>query len=188
MKITQIKTQIAVVLAIFIGLTYCPKTFSASDNESGERLKWDSQTRLSWKDFKGKSNKNSMLAAETNSGIHFSYQCSGNKMDFDIYAYFDKEKSWTKPNSTDVVLNHEQLHFDITELYARKMRQKFLSLRNPCKKSKAELQGVFSALMKEHRTMQNTYDRETNHSLKEKEQAKWQADIESELLKLKEFK
>lgn len=43
----------------------------------------------------------------------------------DVYAYFSPRQSWYhKDMADDHLLSHEQLHFDITELYARKLRKK----------------------------------------------------------------
>jgi hypothetical protein len=155
----------------------------SDDKDASERIIWNDDVILTWNDFKGTNFKGSVLAAETNSGIHFNYRCSGKTMDLEIFAYFDKNLSWAKPNLTEFVLKHEQLHFAITELFARKLRQKFSKMHNPCSKSKSDIQAIFTETMREHRAYQNLYDRETNHSLNKKEQGDWEVKIGEQLSK-----
>ena len=68
----------------------------------------------------------STAAATTASGISYnfstSYENNELKVEYTVSAYFYPTRSWYKPEvCNDVTLMHEQLHFDITELYARKM-------------------------------------------------------------------
>ena len=46
------------------------------------------------------------------------------QLDFEVNAFFYPNESWYKPDvCNNLILSHEQLHFDITELHARKFRQ-----------------------------------------------------------------
>ena len=92
-------------------------------------LSWDASYKLSWSDFKAKPNTNSSAVAITASGIIFGFsikQTDKNKVvsfTTDVYAHFYPEQSWYKmKRANNHILQHEQLHFDITELYARKFR------------------------------------------------------------------
>lgn len=52
------------------------------------------------------------------------YQVNENTWYYNISALFSKNESWMLVRSHDI-LAHEQIHFDIFELYARKMRKLF---------------------------------------------------------------
>ena len=47
------------------------------------------------------------------------------EVDCNIETFFYPESSWYIPETAnEVILSHEQLHFDISELFARKMRER----------------------------------------------------------------
>jgi len=80
-------------------------------------------------------------------------------------------------------LNHERLHFDITELFARKFRQRIeanmftLDINN-------QMEAIHNAINTELETMQNTYDAETSNSQNIEKQKEWQTKIILQLNKL----
>ena len=69
-------------------------------------------------------------------------------------------------------LRHEQLHFDITELFARKLR-KFLSQREYKCDEVEELEEIITVFLDEWRDLQKKYDLETHYSLSEGMQENW---------------
>ncbi|MBW2962857.1 DUF922 domain-containing protein [Mesonia aestuariivivens] len=73
------------------------------------------------------------------------------------------------------LLTHEQLHFDISELYARKMR-KILSEFHPktLNEAKLQLKRIHHKVERERIYFQNTYDKETQHGTLTKQQQRWQ--------------
>ena len=83
-------------------------------------------------------------------------------------------------------IQHEQLHFDITELYARLFRKRLSdevkSLRD-IKKINAIGKQILSDWDKE----QKNYDRETNHSMNTKAQMEWIANVHERMEVLSEF-
>ena len=88
------------------------------------RKKWPGTLpkRLRWSDFKGKVPLGSGAAATTASGISYEFSTfyKGDEMfvDYTVTTYFYPTKSWYKPKiCNDVTLAHEQLHFDISELF-----------------------------------------------------------------------
>jgi hypothetical protein len=129
-----------------------PKEWNNLNKTSSNRIEWKEDQALNWESFKGKVPIESSLVAETNSGIHLGYTCTGETMDWNIYAYFDQELSWRKPHATKAILLHENLHFDISELYARKLRKRLHLLKHPCSMEKAELQKIFNEVDPEKAT------------------------------------
>lgn len=145
-----------------------------------------------WDDFKGKKPHKSKFAAATASFIHYKLdRYSEDSIDIKVYCLFIAKKSWKKSkNPTPYLLKHEQLHFDITELYTRKLRQSFNEYQlahggNSTSKLK------FSLISERNRRSwhhcQNKYDRQTKHSLRRAVQEKWNKKIADQLVEFSVF-
>lgn len=150
-------------------------------------LTWNGSYNLSWSDFKGKPNTSSDAVAITASGITFGFsitQKSNNEVvgfTTDVKAHFYPEQSWYKIERADRhILGHERLHFDITELYARKFRYRISQLR-VTNTLKRQLKRIHNDINNELSEMQNKYDSETDFSRNFELQAKWKTYIEAEL-------
>src|SRR5580704_14365013 len=85
-------------------------------------IDWDANRKLKWDDFMAAPDKNSPNAAETSSTIKFDYSYNGRELKYHIACQFDKKKSWVRVK-TDYILSHEQGHFDIAEIFARKLNK-----------------------------------------------------------------
>lgn len=96
--------------------------------QENDTLKWSSNKKLTWDDFQGKPDTNLLNKALTFAGLKIEngYWQEGIPK-INVICYFIKSKSWVKVKN-DANLAHEQLHFDIWELYARKIRKSFDSL------------------------------------------------------------
>lgn len=157
-------------------------------------LSWNETYKLSWADFKGKPNLNVSAVAITASGISFGFSITKTEDNIvtnyrsNVHAYFYPEQSWVKINETDdQVLKHEQLHFDITELFARKLRQRISNLKGSNNVS-AELKKAHNNTLNELSDFQDQYDNETDFSRHTESQIKWTKHVNEELIKLSEFK
>jgi len=149
--------------------------------EIEEGILWNAERRLTWADFKGKIPPGAHSAAITASGI--SYKYSANlihhevNLDFEVNTFFYPNESWYKPNiCDDLVLSHEQLHFDIAELFARKMRKK-LARTSFSDNVKAEVREIYKDILKELREFQERYDWETDFSRDKEKQLEWNRKI-----------
>lgn len=156
-------------------------------------ISWSESYQLSWTDFKAKPNQTERAVAITASGITFGFsikQKDSRVISFttDVFAQFYPEQSWYKPDEADAhVLGHEQLHFDITELYTRKFRQRINQLKVSNSIS-SQLKKLHIAINKELAMKQDAYDAETDYSRNVEQQAKWKAHIVAELTKLSKYK
>lgn len=153
-----------------------------------ESMPWDASKKLTWADFKGPIPFGAVAAATTASGI--SYEYSANlihhevKLDFTVTAFFYPNESWYKPKVCDEhILQHEQLHFDISEVFARRMRMK---LRNTSftENVKSEIRKIYKEILQELDELQDKYDWETNFSRNKEAQARWNAQIKEALERL----
>jgi len=172
----------------FLIVSFC-ETAQQADNQ----ILWVNNTRLTWDDFKGNYDTvvyNRQFAANTHWSLRYKYKISPQTgLNIDVFAYFIPNASWVKDESKkkDALLRHEQLHFDLTELFARKLR-KFLSDKTfTLANCKEELRGYFAIFLDELKATQHTYDDETNHGLKKDEQASWEASIPAQIKALADF-
>lgn len=152
-----------------------------AQNEEDRVLPWTAERRLTWADYQGSFLKTEWAAATTASGITYSLNSiigkNESRLEILVTTLFYPDKSWYKPDLCDeVVLSHEQLHFDITELYARKFRKRLEKVQNG-KDIKKRVRSIFVKINKELNAFQNKYDRETNFSRDVDEQFIWNEEI-----------
>lgn len=148
-----------------------------TQNIPSNAILWDSNSALKWDNFKGSSsNLEGNQAASVMSGISMTVDFNKDYTQgiVKVIAYMDPKKS-AKRKSCDgeYLLKHEQLHFDITEWYARKIRKEIAELRVPMNKLSKECTKIFTRLNRELNDQQRAYDRMTNHSINKLEQENW---------------
>lgn len=165
-------------------------SLSGFAQEIDTSIPWSLERRLSWNDFKGPVPPDAVPAATTASGI--SYKYSANliyhevELDFEVNAFFYPNESWYKPDyCDDLILSHEQLHFDISELFARKMRLK-LERTSFTENVKSEIRDIYKNTLKELSEFQEKYDWETNFSRNAEAQLRWNARIQEALTSIEE--
>ncbi len=159
---------------------------NVSIERNGDIIIWNEESRITWSDFDGVPPKDKGLKLAVSSvRIDIVGDIYENEIpDVAIEAHFIKSKSWTITNDLKS-LAHEQIHFDIAELYARKIRQQFELLI--CKKTSDFdfYEKVYFELTKEHSKTQKEFDGNA-YSSKEKEN-QWKLKIAKELEELKEY-
>ena len=157
-------------------------------NKTDGHIKWRDDYKLTWNDFKAKPRKSHYASAMSDVTFSVSIKSEGNKLYVVIQPSFDPKGSWVKKDDkTEYLLNHEQIHFDIYELNARKFRKELQSK----KLTTVNAQSVVNRLIKKYSELnvkiQERYDSETDHSLKKEKQEKWNEKIALELEKLKDY-
>ena len=150
-------------------------------------IPWSAARPLSWGDFQGAAPPGGEEAAKTAYGIYYAWKCRGRAFEFQAIAAFHRDDSWVKvqvlsdTTESGRVLGHEQTHFNIAELYARRMRRRFAGFARPCAMSDDQLGFEARRILDEERTFQRRYDAETGHGLERREQAAWEAEIRRQL-------
>ena len=148
---------------------------------------WSDTHKLQESDFKGKVPKNTKWAANTSYILYVEGSVGKSKLPvYIIEARFNRYLSWLKVN-TNSVLIHEQLHFDIAELFARKMRKKYHELQVKQERNIKKYNSSFVTLNEECYQMQRDYDRETKHGVNATFQKQWQVAIQNKLKALQEY-
>lgn len=154
--------------------------------DNGSMIDWSPTRKLDWGDFQGLPDKNSDNAALTSSHIKFQFGYGGGKFNYTIHCTFDKKRSWARVKS-DYILKHEQGHFDIAELHARKLKKALSGYRYKEATVEKEVSDLHNNIMKEHHLMQAAYDRETDHSRELSSQLVWDNYIDSSLKALSPY-
>lgn len=171
------------VLAVLLVAAWLTAPAQVKDEEV---IRWHPQQRLTWADYKGKVKTDSDAAASTATYLGLEYNFGRNGFDYTITCSFSKTRSWGL-HKTDYILAHEQGHFDIAEIFARKLNQQLKAYRFDRNNFKEDLKKIYVDLTTEKDALQNQYDRETNHSINKEKQAEWLKKIESLLSEFADY-
>ncbi|TRO65274.1 DUF922 domain-containing protein [Christiangramia sabulilitoris] len=173
---------LVICIFLFSGITAQEKT---------EKIKWQANRPLSWNDFKAKPDYTNSYSANTNSGFSYSwtYSTASGKpvLEHEVHTNFYPGKSWVKDvQDKEYLLAHEQLHFDISELHARKLRRE-LENYIPGRNIRQDLKKIYNSIEAQRVAMQNKFDRETSHSANKVAEEKWRDFVSKELEKLERY-
>lgn len=119
-------------LGLFVSFMISCKT-SLDRQESNNYILWENSRKLTFKDFKGKANGfGSHIYGYCATQYRFSHTIDKETKlpKFIIKCYFNKKASFIKNKNDTATLRHEQIHFNITELFCRRTRKSWDSLRN----------------------------------------------------------
>ena len=159
------------------------------DLAADSAVPWSATRRLAWSDFRGQPPppESGPEVAKTAYALFYAWKCRGEAFDFRVIAAFRPRQSWVKALAlTDTLLRrsalrHEQTHFDLAEVHARRMRRYFAGLAGACRKADRELTQLASRLVSDEKAEQQRYDVETNHGLRSDNQAAWNAEVARQL-------
>jgi hypothetical protein len=149
-------------------------------NENDKVIPWTPSRKLAWDDFLCQPKKEGDAVASTSTSLGLSYKVKDNQLTFHITCDFSKEKSWGALK-TDYILAHEQAHFDITELHARRLYEALYHYEFNPAKFKKDIADIYNRIVKEKEDMQEAYDGQTDHSRKKSLQTDWLQRIDSML-------
>jgi len=156
-------------------------------------MTWSDDLQLQWEDFNGTPTRGTTVVAVTASGLSFGFSTKMTEtqlVDYTAFvdAHFYPDKSWyVKERANSVILDHERLHFDITELHARKFKQRIAQTKFDLSIN-SEMERIHNTITDELRQMQQKYDTETDHSQNVDKQKEWQKFIKVQLDKLSYYK
>lgn len=179
--------------SIFLGKN-CLIAQAYEDIDVGGVIYWDEDIKLKWSDFQGKPDSLATYVgsatAVTMAQIRSEAYWEDDLPNFKVVNRFVKSKSWVVDSTTSspFALAHEQLHFDIAEIYTRKIRKGVAELRKSGNSDMDDYVGLIQKLMDARNKENALYDRETAHSIIDFKQEEWNEKIAKELKKLKEYK
>jgi len=190
-KIIGMKTlsKCSITLCFFLAVMLFQAGQIKAQTPDNNLIHWQPTPLLTYADFMGQP-ENVSEVAMTSSGFYFNYQYNGKGvLTVELYATFDKSQSWFKPDAkVPEVLAHEQCHFDIAELYVRKLRQQ---ISNATFKTNSDVQKELSKMFNDCNSRcakeQRNYDAQTKHGIDTEKQEQWQEKIAKELAELNDF-
>lgn len=161
--------------------------FSFTPTKDEPYVLWNKERKLLWSDFNAKPNNLGAEAAMTSSSIEFGYSATNTKYQFQIISKFFPNLSWSiKSKQSNYILQHEQLHFDITELYTRKLI-KSIQDNVKTKKDVNKISVLVQKNMSDWNKDQDLYDKETKHSINTEKQAYWNEYVNSQLDSMQKY-
>lgn len=168
-----------------------PATVPPATPPAAAPILWSATRPLTPADFQGRPGPSDRLAALTSADLKADAACRDFVFSGTVRATFDPATSWFRQPKTAsaALLRHEQLHFDLTELYARRLRQKLVAFqgRANCAKLQPAFDNLTKPVYQEWDREQNRYDQDTNHGLNAERQAFWEAQTKLKLAQLQEF-
>lgn len=160
-----------------------------------ERICWQENRKLTWRDFQATA---SLLSSDSAFAAHVApallvtgYVDALEKNNFRVSVSLNPQECWVA-DSTDALaaltLAHEQLHFDICELVARQLRRRIAQAYQAG-------QDVFSAafcqevkdFVAKFDQLEDTYDQQTRHGNRASEQRQWAQRVRRELAQLSRY-
>ena len=166
-----------------------PKPATPPTPPAREMLVWSADRPLTWVDFKARSMATERLQALTSCNIDVQVACKDFVFSSTVKTVFLPQDSWVQNagKASVTLLRHEQLHFDLTEVHARLLRQKLSTVKLDCQ----HLNPAFNTLTKNYfsawQREEGRYDQETNHGLNAEKQKFWETQVRQRLALLEAF-
>lgn len=178
--------KVAILILISV-ITAASGVSQPSGDPDRDLLTWNEFYKLQWHDFQGVPDENRMGDAGTVVQIKAKPFLVKKEIKYDVVALFNRGKSWARDQSP-ALLAHEQLHFDIAELYARKIRKKIKELNRRGVNEIKVYNAAIHELLQESNEIDEQYDLETLHGAMSRKQAAWREKVRQELTSLHAYK
>lgn len=163
-------------------------SWHAPSEQEPSQIAWNTNRTLAWSDFKGAIPFGMLFDAQSYSGIGYTYTPvrKGDiiEIEWEVSAYFDPAVSWVRKDAASAnLLNHEQGHFDIAEIFARDFRQKLNSVTLNLENVEYFMESFLADVLEDMRAYHDAYDRDTHHGTEQGQQVYWDKMIQEELKK-----
>lgn len=185
LNLTRMKSSVLFFSLILSGF-YAAAQTSDLISYTGNAVNWSHYTKTT----KGSG----FQKAFTYCGIAYSVRHGEAGLVAEFNAFLDVSESWVVQNAqTTTLLRHEQGIFDLTELYARKMRKagvEFIKQQGAninFDALLAEVRNIYRELNNELFQEQKIYNAETCNGTNKEQQILWEEKIKTELKKLESF-
>lgn len=168
--------------------------FLISNALFSQKIYWTEETKLKWSNFKSKINnqRGENVVAYTNCGWIYSYVRSSNPkspIKIKIETVFNEDKSWKDVKRiNNYVLLHEQKHFDVAEVFSRKLRKEVAEKIKTGNDFDKYFQTIYNRILKEYQDFQKAYDGDTQNGIVEEKQSEYNRIIAEELENYKSYK
>jgi len=178
---------------------------SAALGQSTQLIPWDAERLIHWGDFQGAPPPNASQLSEA-AAIHMTvkwhaqyavrsertegYSWIGTVGDVLISNSMNPRFSWViSSKATAAILRHEQHHFDLNEVYARRLGETLAAVQvrgasaeSTMSQLDERIQQTADDILDRLSMIQDRYDTETSHGTNDAAQAQWEADIRTWLV------
>jgi len=158
----------------------------SQQQETSHQTTYATHPTLTWDDFKlRRESSETKFAASVSTGFDYEwdYNIDNAKQNFSfkINTRLYPFSSWVvAAKKSDWLLAHEQLHYKISELHARKLRKLISGYANALGFNiRRDLRVMNKRVQEAHYKMQADYDRETQHSKNKEMQHLWNKKVDS---------
>jgi hypothetical protein len=123
----------------------------------------------------------------------YGTRCTRGAFTFEVAAVFLPKQSWVKPEVVSGpalnahTLRHEQTHFDLTEVYARQLRQLLHTSQSPCGTGADHVREEADRLVARESDAQRQYDNDTRNGLDDARQQAWNRRVGESLVQLEDL-
>ena len=169
--------------------------------QSTQLIEWDPDMLLTWEDFQGAPPATAARLSEA-AAIHMTikwhasysvrsqrasgYAWVGTVEDAIVSNLMNPRFSWVvQSKATPAILRHEQFHFDLNEVYKRRLVETLADLQIQGSTAEAtmtaldeRIQQTADGILHRGKAIQDLYDRETANSTDSDVQARWESDIQ----------
>ncbi len=153
--------------------------------QHSKMIVWDADRKLKWSDFKAKRYSDVVSGAVTQLNLEVTYQNNDIKNSLKITCVFNRRESWHRDTSK-YGLSHEQLHFDIGEIYARAFRKEVKELSH-IRFTPQLVDSLFKKYADLLKREEERYDNQTDFGLDKIRQNEWANKVSSSLESLVKF-
>jgi hypothetical protein len=181
---------------------------AAASAYAAEPIEWSKNVKLTQRDFRSKVPASASDTAHSWVGLDVAWECREGEARSHARAIFDPDQSWWRTGTPSMwggineglsrselenrrtaaerdldLLRHEQLHFDLTELSARKIRKQFEDLPRACATPGGD-SGISAAVVEIERTWteeQSRYDKDTDRGANRVAQRQWELRVRRQL-------
>ncbi|MBL0258294.1 MAG: hypothetical protein IPQ03_12545 [Bacteroidetes bacterium] len=157
-----------------------------------DTLHWTPSYSLKWTDFQGPVDQKSPFSAQSHCLFDYkavpTFQNQVMVLNVSLFACFAKKGSWVQKDKKEIgLLAHEQLHFDICELFIRKLKKKISETPLGLLECDQQLKTLFEEAWKSYQDAQFRYDEETEHGVVPEYQKSWTEQVRIEMDELKDY-
>ncbi|MCP9290369.1 DUF922 domain-containing protein [Gracilimonas sediminicola] len=175
----------AIVTTILIFLFSSGLVFGQHQSEKNY-IYWSDDYELVWTDFEEIPKRYSEHAAFSVVGYESSFNMNAQQYEAEIKTYFSKNESWSKSWIASLLL-HEQGHFDLAEVNARRFRKRVKDAMEAGTISVSVFEEMSDEAMADLEEAQKEYDEATNYSMDYRSQLQWSEKIAEQLKELEAF-
>jgi hypothetical protein len=155
-----------------------------------EKIFWSKTKKITWNNYKKAYNHtmvNPLMTMISTHYIHYVTQ-KGDTLVVDNYPIFFPKDSYVKPElKTKTRLQHEQVLFDLYEVWARKLKKDIATASFSSHSYTVYLQSMHKTNLQNRNNEILKYRNETNYGENAAKQKEWAAKIQKELQELEKY-